>query len=73
MLLAWQLNGDWQYDPGFVTELEVKFTPEGDGTRVDLEHRNLDRYGEKAEAVRASLDAKDGWDLGMAAYAEAVA
>ncbi len=57
----------------FVTEFEIRSTPEASGTRVDLEHRNLDRYGDKAEAVRASLDSHDGWDLGMEAYAEAVA
>ena len=64
VLLAWQIDGDWKYDPSFVTELEVRFTPEADGTRVDLEHRNLDRYGDKAEAVRGMLDSDDGWNLG---------
>jgi uncharacterized protein YndB with AHSA1/START domain len=73
VLLAWQIDGDWQYDPSFVTELEVRFTPEADGTRVDLEHRNLDRYGDKAESIRAMLDSNDGWNLEMAAYAKTVA
>lgn len=69
VLLAWQLNADWQYDPSFVTELEISFTPEGDGTRVDLEHRNLERFGDKAEAVRSALDSDEGWNLGITAYA----
>ena len=73
VLLAWQINADWKYDASFVTELEIRFTPEGEGTRVDLEHRNLDRFGEKAEAVRAMLDSNDGWNLGMTAYAGEVA
>jgi uncharacterized protein YndB with AHSA1/START domain len=72
VLLAWQIDADWQYDPSFVTELEIRFTPDGNRTRVDLEHRNLDRYGDKAESIRAMLDSSDGWDLGMAAYAAAV-
>jgi len=69
VLLAWQIDGDWKYDPDFVTELEIRFMPEGEGTRVDLEHRNLDRYGAKADAVRASLDSDEGWNLEMTAYA----
>lgn len=72
VLLAWQIDAGWQYDPAFVTELEIHFTPEPGGTRVDLEHRNLDRYGDKAESIRATLDSDDGWDLGIAAYVEAV-
>ena len=73
VLLAWQLNADWKYDPSFVTELEVRFTPEGDGTRVDLEHRNLDRFGDKAEGVRAALDSHEGWNLEISAYAAEMA
>ena len=40
-------------------EVEVRFTPEGDGTRVDLEHRGWERLGDEAAAVRASYDG--GW------------
>ena len=72
LLLAWQIDAAWRYDPAFVTELEIRFTPVVEGTRVDLEHRNLDRYGDKAESIRAMLDSDDGWNLGIAAYAEAV-
>ncbi|HZU51755.1 MAG TPA: SRPBCC family protein, partial [Sphingomicrobium sp.] len=39
LLLAWQLRSDWTFDPELITEVEVTFTPEGKGTRVDLEHR----------------------------------
>ena len=72
VLLAWQLNQDWKYDPNFVTELEVRFVPEGEKvTRVELEHRNLERFGEKVAAVRASLDATEGWEGALIAYAAA--
>ena len=54
MVFTWQLTGEWKYDPDFVTEVEVRFIPEGSDTRVELEHRHLESYGEKAEAVRAS-------------------
>ena len=52
VVFAWQLTADWKYNSDFVTEVEVRFIPEGWATRVELEHRNLERYGEQAEAVR---------------------
>ncbi len=62
LLLAWQLNGDWDYDPDFLTELEIRFVPEGPtSTRVELEHRHLERFGDDAPAVRSSLDGSNGW------------
>lgn len=69
VVFAWQLNGAWQYDPDFVTEVEVRFIPQGNGTRVELEHRNLDRFGDKAVEVRATLDSSDGWQSGLETYA----
>jgi hypothetical protein len=64
IVLAWQVNADWKFDPDLVTELEVQFGPDGAGTRVELEHRNLDRYGGRAEAMRGMLASPDGW-LGL--------
>ncbi len=68
VLLAWQLNGAWTYDKDFVTEVEVAFVPEGDAVRVTLEHRNLERYGEKTDATRAALDSDGGWNGMMMLY-----
>lgn len=71
VILAWLLNADWQYDPDFVTELDVRFIAESDGTtRVELEHRDLEKYGEKAAEIRATLDSPDGWNGTLAFYAE---
>jgi uncharacterized protein YndB with AHSA1/START domain len=62
LVLAWQINGQWQFDPELVTEVEVVFRAEGPGrTRVELEHRNLDRFGAAAEAIRKAFSAPDGW------------
>jgi uncharacterized protein YndB with AHSA1/START domain len=73
LVLAWQISGAWQYDPSLVTEVEVKFTPAGSGrTRVELEHRNLDRYGANAEAVRNAISSPGGWPGIMADFAAAV-
>lgn len=76
LILGWQINGNWKYDPTFVTEVEVAFTAlEGGGTRVDLEHRNLERYADQAGRVRDAIGSDGGW-LGIlksfATVAEAV-
>ena len=71
LVLAWQITADWQYDPAFVTEVEVTFTPEGpQRTRVDLEHRDLERYGDKAGAFRKAIDSAGGWDKIVAEFAK---
>jgi hypothetical protein len=42
-------------------------TPER--TRVELEHRNLDRHGLGWESVRDGVDNKAGWPLYLQRYA----
>jgi uncharacterized protein YndB with AHSA1/START domain len=72
VLLAWQINGDWKYDPDVVTEVEVRFTSLGkDLTRVDLEHRNLERFGDKVETIRTAIDSEGGWTQIIKLFAEA--
>ena len=72
LVLAWQLTAEWRFDPQLVTEVEVRFTPEGQGaTRVELEHRNLERFGEPAEQVRGQIDAPSGWAGILDLYARA--
>ena len=58
-LLHWQLNADFTFDPGLETEVEISFTPHGDGTRVAFEHRNLELFGERAEELRSGMGG--GW------------
>jgi hypothetical protein len=73
IVLAWQLNAEWKYDPDFITELEVRFTPEGAATRVALEHRDIEKFGAKSAEVRAALDSMEGWHGALAVYANAAA
>jgi uncharacterized protein YndB with AHSA1/START domain len=61
IVLAWQLTAEWRFDPALITELEVRFVPEGDATRVELEHRNLERFGAKAQEMRGAFDSEAGW------------
>ena len=72
VVLAWQLDGQWQYDPSLVTEVEVTFTPVGaSATRVELEHRLLERFGENEEAVRKGIDSEEGWGGLLQLYGKA--
>lgn len=62
LILAWQLDANWKYDPTLVLEVEIKFTAlEAGVTRVDLEHRNLEKYGDQATTVRDMLGSENGW------------
>jgi uncharacterized protein YndB with AHSA1/START domain len=68
LLLSWDINADWQYDPGLKTEIEVRFIAESkDVTRVELEHRKLDRYGARRDEMRRVFDVEGDWGrlLGM--------
>jgi hypothetical protein len=63
VVLAWQITGEWRYDPDFVTEVEVRFIPESDNrTRVELEHRNLDRFGAHQPQIVETFTSDGGWN-----------
>ncbi|MGF6603087.1 uncharacterized protein YndB with AHSA1/START domain [Paraburkholderia sp. GAS448] len=62
VIMSWDISADWQYDPTIACEVEITFIPEtSNRTRVELEHRKLERYGDKAEAMRAAFDSPGGW------------
>jgi uncharacterized protein YndB with AHSA1/START domain len=70
---SWDISPHWQIetDLGKTSEVEVRFiseTPER--TRVELEHRNLDRHGAGWESLRDGVDSGDGWPLYLERYAE---
>jgi uncharacterized protein YndB with AHSA1/START domain len=72
LVMAWQINAQWQYDAGFVTEVEVRFTPEGARrTRVELEHRNLEKFGTAAEDMKKSFQSDGGWTGLLKLFAQA--
>jgi uncharacterized protein YndB with AHSA1/START domain len=75
LVVAWQIDGKWQYEPDLAksSEVEVRFTAQADGTtRVDLEHRHLSRHGEEAAAIRTSIDSAGGWGGLLQMYAAKV-
>lgn len=68
LVLTWDINADWQYDPKLNTEIEVRFIADGkERTRVELEHRRLDRFGARREQMRRLFDQEGDWGklLGM--------
>jgi len=74
IVLAWQIDATWHFDPDLLTEVEVRFVALSPGqTRVDLEHRNLDRFGDAQGEIRAAFDSEGGWHGLMDAFARAAA
>jgi uncharacterized protein YndB with AHSA1/START domain len=68
LVLAWQVDGAWKFDAELLTEVEILFSVEGDGTRVELEHRNLDRFASHVDAMAAAVNR--GWPALLEAYAQ---
>lgn len=74
LIIAWQINGRWQFDPDLsrASEVEVTFVPLGDGsTRVNVEHRHLERHGAEAAGIRKNIDSPGGWGGLLDLYAGA--
>lgn len=72
VVFSWDIGPTWQLDtdPENASEVEVRFVAEGDDrTRVELEHRHLDRHGPGWPAVRDGVDNPEGWPLYLSRYA----
>jgi uncharacterized protein YndB with AHSA1/START domain len=61
LVLAWQLNREFEFDPDFETTVEVLFEEQGDTTVVRFEHRDLERMGEGAAEQLEAMDG--GWGM----------
>ena len=71
-MFSWDIGPTWQLetDPDNASEVEVRFVAEGpDRTRVELEHRNIDRHGPGFEGVHAGVDGEAGWPLYLERFA----
>jgi uncharacterized protein YndB with AHSA1/START domain len=72
VVFSWDISPRWQLEtnPDLTSEVEVRFfaeTPQR--TRVELEHRNIDRHGPGWESVRDGVDNEAGWPLYLQRYA----
>jgi uncharacterized protein YndB with AHSA1/START domain len=73
LLVTWQINGGWQYDPDpqHASEIEVRFIAEGpEKTRVELEHRLLERLVD-GQALRDGIGEGGGWSSVLERFAKA--
>jgi uncharacterized protein YndB with AHSA1/START domain len=75
LVLTWQINGRWQFDPDpeHASEIEVRFRADGrEQTIVDLEHRLIERLSD-GHAIRATIsEAGGGWGAILQLYAKTV-
>ena len=72
VVFSWDISPYWQIetDPERTSEVEVRFIAETDQrTRLELEHRNIDRHGPGWEGVRDGVDNDAGWPLYLTRYA----
>jgi uncharacterized protein YndB with AHSA1/START domain len=72
VVISWDISPRWQIETDFerTSEVEIRFIAESpERTRVQLEHRNLDRHGEGWEGARAAVDSEGGWPLYLKRFA----
>ncbi|MBR0899437.1 SRPBCC family protein [Bradyrhizobium tropiciagri] len=76
VLLSWDISPRWQIetDPDKTSEWEVRFIAETPNrTRLELEHRHLERHGQGWEGVRDGVEGDQGWPLYLKRFAERIA
>jgi uncharacterized protein YndB with AHSA1/START domain len=76
VVISWDINPQWQIETDLekTSEVEVRFTPEtAERTRVELEHRELDRHGDGWESVREGVDSEGGWPTYLRRFADVAA
>ena len=72
VVFSWDVSPQWRVetDPELTSEVEVRFVAESpDRTRLELEHRHLDRHGPGWQSVSDGVDGDQGWPLYLARYA----
>jgi uncharacterized protein YndB with AHSA1/START domain len=75
VVFTWDITPQWELetDPARASEVEVTFTAESaTHTRVELEHRHLERHGAGWEQMRDGVAGEQGWSFVLAHYTERV-
>ena len=73
LVFSWDISPQWRIetDQARSSEVEVRFIAEGERTRVELEHRHLDRHGDGWQGLAAGVRGEGGWPLYLQRLAEA--
>jgi uncharacterized protein YndB with AHSA1/START domain len=72
IVFSWDIDPHWQIETDLAktSEVELRFVAESPGrTRVELEHRNLDRHGDGWEGMREGVRDDQGWPLYLQRFA----
>ena len=72
VVFSWDIGPTWQVEtePENTSEVEVRFVAESpERTRVELEHRNIDRHGPGWQSVADGVGYDQGWPLYLERYA----
>jgi uncharacterized protein YndB with AHSA1/START domain len=75
LVVSWHLQPDWKYnaDSSKASEVSFEFIVEGpEATRMEFEHRHIERHGEGWEKMRVGVDSPGGWTLVLAQYVDAM-
>ena len=75
VVFSWDIGPEWtiETEPENASEVEVTFIAETPNrTRVELEHRHIDRHGPGWRAVRDGIAKEQGWPLYLQRYAELI-
>ena len=72
VVFSWDISPQWsiETDPEMTSEVEVTFVAETpQRTRLELEHRHIDRHGPGWQSILDGVAGEDGWPLYLARYA----
>lgn len=73
IVLSWDISAEWQFERQLGTEVDVRFVAiDSQTTRLELEHRLLERYGDRASMMHSIFDADGGWGTILEHYATRV-
>jgi len=75
VVFTWDISPYWQIESDLdkTSEVEVRFIAESPTrTRVELEHRNLDRHGEGWQGLGEGVGGGEGWPLYLQRFASAL-
>jgi uncharacterized protein YndB with AHSA1/START domain len=75
IVFTWDISPRWQIEDDLsrASEVEVRFIAESaERTRVELEHRHLDRHGEGWESLSEGVAGDQGWPLYLSRFADRI-